>query len=46
MQTAEQIIAINEDPRAPIFEVATWGIVGDLFKIVPLLIQEIRKVRG
>jgi electron transfer flavoprotein alpha subunit len=46
MQTAEQIIAINEDPRAPIFEVATWGIVGDLFKIVPLLIQEIKKARG
>jgi electron transfer flavoprotein alpha subunit len=46
MQTAENIIAVNSDPRAPIFEVATWGIVGDLFKVVPLLVQEIKKARG
>jgi electron transfer flavoprotein alpha subunit len=46
MQTAEIIVAINEDPRAPIFEVATYGIVGDLFKIVPLLTRKLREMRG
>ena len=46
MQTAEIIVAINEDPRAPIFDVATYGIVGDLFKIVPLLTRKLREARG
>jgi electron transfer flavoprotein alpha subunit len=46
MQTAEIIIAINEDPQAPIFEVATYGIVGDLFKIVPMLTAKLKQIRS
>ncbi len=43
MQTADNIVAINSDPSAPIFEIATYGIVADLFKVVPLLIKELGK---
>ena len=46
MQTAEVIVAINEDPNAPIFEVATYGIVGDLFKVAPMLTDRLKKTRG
>jgi len=46
MQTAKTIMVINKDPEAPIFELADFGVVGDLFKVVPQLTEEIAKRRG
>jgi electron transfer flavoprotein alpha subunit len=45
MQDSDVVIAINRDPEAPIFEVATYGIVGDLFQIVPALTEKVRELK-
>lgn len=46
MRTAKVIVAINNDPEAPIFKLANYGVVGDLFQIVPALTEEFRKRLG
>ena len=46
MEESDIIIAINKDPSAPIFEVADYGVVGDVCKIVPLFTEEVKKARA
>jgi electron transfer flavoprotein alpha subunit len=45
MQDSDMVIAINRDRQAPIFEVATYGIVGDLFQVVPAITKRIRELK-
>ena len=46
MQSSDIIIAINKNPEAPIFNVASYGIVGDLYKIIPMLIKKIKEAKS
>ncbi len=45
MQSSDCIIAVNKNPDAPIFDVADYGIVGDLYKVIPMIVEEVKKIK-
>jgi electron transfer flavoprotein alpha subunit len=46
MSSSDIVVAVNTDPDAPIFSVADFGIVGDLFQVVPEIIEEIERIQS
>jgi electron transfer flavoprotein alpha subunit len=46
MQTSKTIVAVNTDPDAPIFDIADFGVVGDLHKVLPALTDEVKRRKG
>jgi electron transfer flavoprotein alpha subunit len=46
MQGSQVIVAVNKDPNAPIFDVATYGVVADLFEFIPAFSRKIKVERG
>jgi electron transfer flavoprotein alpha subunit len=46
MQTSKTIVAVNKDGDAPIFSISDFGVVGDLFKVIPRLTEEVTRRKG